>query len=227
MDFSKTRISAGRRVSDYSKVQSVMSVVLRGRRFQIRQVLASGKTLINLGCGSNVDERFINLDCHWRPGVDLCWDLKDGIPLPDNCLTGAFTEHCLEHLSFDLCRSVLSELYRSMKRGARVRLVVPDAELYLNVYHRNHEGEKVAFPYVASELLSSGQVTPMMAVNDMFRGHGHLYAYDFETLRKLTTEAGFVEVVRCAFRRGGNEDLLIDAPSRSLESLYVEATKAS
>jgi len=35
-------------------------------------------------------------------GVDLLWDLNWRLPFPDGVLKGIYTEHCMEHLPFEL-----------------------------------------------------------------------------------------------------------------------------
>lgn len=62
-----------------------------------------------------------------------------------------------------------------------------------------------------------------MAINRVFRNFGHQYAYDFETLQALLTEAGFINIIRCKFLEGLDARLLIDSEERAIESLYLEA----
>jgi hypothetical protein len=47
----------------------------------------------------------INLDYHWRPGIDICCDITRGLPLPDTYVRGIFSEHCIEHISFEAVAS--------------------------------------------------------------------------------------------------------------------------
>jgi len=48
--------------------------------------------------------------------------------------------------------------------------------------------------------------------------------YDFELLKQIVTQAGFVDVVKCQFRIGRTPDL-VDLDNRSDETLYVEAAR--
>ena len=224
MDFSNTKVSRSRPLTDYAKVQAALTPILRGRGGQVRRALASGKRLLNLGCGPNIAPGFINLDYTWRPGLDLCWDLANGLPLPDGYIEGIYTEHCFEHLPLDLCKRTIAEAFRVLKPGGTFRVVVPDGGLYLDLYQRS-KAEPVDFPYVEAGKFAAGSVTPMMAVNEMFRGHGHLFAYDFATMGKLLADAGFVSIERKTFRQGRLASLLIDSQHRERESLYVEALK--
>ena len=225
MEFKNTKFTIRRSPLDYSKVQPIVSALIRGKKFQSRKAVETGKKYLNIGCGANVDKNFINLDYNWRKGVDICTDLANGIPLPANYIQGIYSEHCFEHLPFALLRNVLMQCHRVMCTGAAIRLVVPDAELYITRYSEIRSGKKIGFPFVTYDQIASGEITAMMAVNSMFRDHGHLYAYDFETLQLLLKECGFVEIQKKSFRQGIDSRLLIDTPSRAVESLYVEAIK--
>lgn len=180
------------------------------------------KPYLNVGCGAKISSSFINLDFVWRPGIDLCWDVTKGLPLANNQLQGIFTEHCLEHIALDHCRFVLEEFCRVLKPAGILRIVVPDAEHYLDLYHRARNGQPTQFPY-----MEPSNVTPMMYVNEIFRGFGHRYAYDAQTLKELLIKAGFTDVQKTAFNIGRDPRLIADSDERKVGSLYVEARASS
>ena len=224
-------ISLSRPLTSYSKIQNIISRLIRGNSFQVKKVLKNWKEYLNVGCGSNVRPDYINLDISWRPGVNLCWDITKGIPLSNGSVKGIYSEHCLEHISYWASINVLKEFYRILNPCGVLRLVVPDAGLYLELYQRSKQGEKVEFPYVDKEGIADKekdslvQFTPMMAVNRIFRGYGHLFAYDFETIESMLKYAGFKRVVRTSYRKGYDQKLLIDSDIRKPQSLYLEAFK--
>jgi predicted SAM-dependent methyltransferase len=215
MDFSHTKISLRRPLSDYSKVRSLYGRILRGRKFQLRRI--KERQYLNVGCGPKLLNGFANLDYLWVPGIDLCWDITKGIPLPDHSLQGIFSEHCLEHLEKAVATKVVRDFQRLLKPTGTLRIVVPDAELYINLYVRARDGEHVKFPYVEGESL------PIDPLNRIFRGHGHLYAYDFSAMRAMILSVGFSSVTKTSFMNGRDLKLLVDSPERATESLYVEA----
>jgi predicted SAM-dependent methyltransferase len=155
--------------------------------------------LLNVGCGPNIFENFINLDYDWTPKIDICWDItRKPYPLNANSLEGVFTEHCLEHISFEDCEKNLREFYRMLKPGGTLRIVVPDGELYIDIYERRKNGEQIYMPYEKEE----GYPTPMARMNGIFRNHGHQFIYDFETFRFLLGRAGFRNVKKETFAHG-------------------------
>jgi len=220
MDFSRTRLSLSRRLTDYTKVQLVVGAFVRGRRFQLRADRRQ-KRYLNAGCGPNVRPDFINLDYAWRPGVELCWDLRRPLPLADDSLDGIYSEHCLEHLSYDDALAALREFNRVLRPGGVARVVVPDAELYIELYWRHLNGDRVQFPYVDDPPPSG--FTPLIAINRIFRGHGHQFAYDAATMSVALDRAGFRESRKVRYLEGADPKLLIDTESRAVESLYMEA----
>lgn len=224
MDFTQTKISIGRPLSSYSKIQYLYGKLIRNNRAQLSKLKKSSKRYLNIGCGPNMSSEFINIDYQWRPKLDLCWDITKGIPIDNNSLKGVYTEHCLEHISFSSCDKVIREAYRILKPGGVVRIIVPDAELYIDLYAKFKKGEDVKFPNETGEDLQS-EVTPMVLINRAFRDHGHLFAYDYDTLSVMLCNAGFINVMKESYMKGLDDELLIDSKSRKHESLYVEAIK--
>jgi predicted SAM-dependent methyltransferase len=76
----------------------------------------------------------------------LCWDITKGIPLEDSSLLGIFIEHCLEHISYSDAYNILFDLLGKLRPGGTLRVVVPDPELYLDLYQRGKLGERINFP---------------------------------------------------------------------------------
>jgi predicted SAM-dependent methyltransferase len=208
------RLSLKRSVWSYVKVQRLVGSLLRNRLVQLRYMNTTAEYL-NVGCGNTPTPEFCNLDYIWLPGV-ICWDITKGLPFRTGSLRGIFTEHCLEHLPYDQCIRVLREFKRTLRAGAVARVIVPDGERYCRLYVQAIDGAKTNWPYPESKKV------PMHYVNDIMRGHGHRFIYDYQTLRAVMLEAGFAEVHQVTFRQGKEPRLLVDQEYRASESLYVE-----
>ncbi len=225
----KLRIG-GRELGSFSKAQAFVSTLTRNTRSQYAAVPAT-KRYLNVGPGSNIDDRFVNIDWQWRPGMDVCLDISKGIHFPDARFDGIFTEHCLEHISFPECIEVARDFFRMLVPGGRLRVILPDGGLYLDLYQKWKLGDRTPFPYLEAEGLldleedSRCGFTPMMAVNRIFRGYDHRFAYDFETLEHLLGYVGFTDIRRVAFREGEDPVLLIDSETRRPQSVYLECKK--
>lgn len=221
-DFSNTKIHIRRPIFSYAKVQAVVSVIIRNKTMFMNKTVRG--CYLDIGCGPNVSPNFCNLDYGWHPGVDICWDVTRGLPFSNEYIGGIFTEHMLEHITFDNTLSVLAECRRILRVGGTLRIVVPDGELYLSEYAKHIAGSTAHMPYAEGDASSFAFVTPIISVNRIFRNHGHQFIWDYETLRLALLRAGFANVQKRAFGEGADPRLLRDTQSRRVESLYVEAT---
>ncbi|MBA3513197.1 MAG: methyltransferase domain-containing protein [Pyrinomonadaceae bacterium] len=194
-------LSFNRRLTDSWKVRHFYAAVARSRNFQARRAAVRSKVYLNAGCGPNINPHFINLDYDWAPGIDLCWDLRKRLPFADDSISGVYSEHCLEHLTYGDCLNALREFKRVLRPDGILRVVVPDAELYFDLYQRHKAGEQVSFPYMPTP--PPEDFTPLMAINRVFREPGHLYAYDAVTLGQALEQAGLRTSKRKALCRVG------------------------
>jgi predicted SAM-dependent methyltransferase len=126
----------------------------------------------------------------------------------------------LEHLPFEAIPAILKDWARVLKPGGTLRLLVPDAELYVRTYMAIRGGDATRkFPY------HDEASTPMMMVNRCFRSFDHLFAYDFETFERLLKNAGFNSVEQKKHKEGRDANLLIDSDERECETLRIECVK--
>src|SRR5438067_4323322 len=224
------KVSWRRPIASYAKVETLIGGLIRGRPSQLRKKRIRNLQYLDIGCGRNVHEKFINLDYLWHARVDVCWDVKQGIPFPKSSMKGVFIEHCLEHFSLPVAFAVLKECWRVLTPGGLLRIIVPDAELYLELYHRQRrDDENALFPFQESESFNN-IFSPIISVNRVFyqdrdSPFGHRFMYDFQLLKLLLDRLGFESARKVNFREGRDSILLIDSESRRSESLYVEAEK--
>jgi predicted SAM-dependent methyltransferase len=179
---------------------------------------------LHLGCGARACSGWVNIDAFEQPGLDLRWDLRDPLPCADGSATLIYSEHVLEHLEYEDARRVLKELYRLLAPDGRLRLGVPDAELYMRAYaagdHRFFDKlRNIGNPATPLD-------TPVKVINQMFRmGGAHRFAWDFQTLAQQLQEAGFQVVERWSPGQASRPELCLDDPMHADETLYVEAAK--
>ncbi len=209
-----------RSLSSYTKVQTAVGSFIRNKKLFINEKELLPKSYLDVGCGPNLHPDFVNLEYQWRPGIDICWDItKKPYPFRDGRFAGIFTEHCLEHISFEDFHKNVAEFYRLLKPGGTVRIIMPDGEIYLDIYQRQKMGEDILMPW------QSGYISPMARINGIFRKYGHQFIYDFETVRIILDGAGFKNIRKLGYKQGDDPNLLIDSEWRKDESLYIEAKK--
>lgn len=79
---------------------------------------------INIGCGKDIREGYINVDLFNYPGVDKIVDLT-AFPwdFPDGEADEVYTSHCIEHVLDQ--KSFLMECYRILKPGGELIIKAP------------------------------------------------------------------------------------------------------
>lgn len=101
------------------------------------------KDKLNLGCGKDIKDEYLNVDRADLPGVDVVMDLeKFPYPFKDNTFKEVICNHVLEHLS-NLCKT-MEELCRICKDGALIKVRVP---YFSNPQHHNDPTHKRKFTY--------------------------------------------------------------------------------
>jgi predicted SAM-dependent methyltransferase len=216
-------------------ILSEVAISLKSRLFSgwARRILVKKRNvLVNIGCGDNPADGWINLDIVFDSRVTY-WDCRRGLPFEDASVKAIFTEHFLEHLDYKAeAPAFLRECWRCLQVGGVLRVIVPDAGLYLRLYQRDWDDLARTRPLVSTDgqykdyWLSEIYETKMELINSVFRQNGeHKYAYDVDTLVKLLEKCGFAKVVPQAFGKSSTSELVLDRQDRARESLYVEAIK--
>lgn len=217
MDFANTKLNLSRHPLSYSKVQALAGPFMRA--WPLKRSPKAGDYL-NIGAGPHARPEFFNIDFDYHPGIQLFWDLNRPLPIKESSIGGIFTEHCLEHLSFETTQAVLREFCRVLMPGRSIRISVPDGEIFVRSY-----AEGRSMPFAGDEVRADPMWTPMQSINRAFYGHGHRFIYDYPTMERCLIAAGFVDVKKEQFGVGRDDRLLIDQQERQVESLYVEASK--
>ena len=195
-------------------------------RTQVKALQSRRNLLVHLGCGNALLRGWINLDCYPptpQPGAEiLTLDMRRGLPFVDESVAALFSEHFLEHLPFETVKSViLPHVRRVLQPGGRIRIGVPNGEYFVDQYLAYRSGVQDAL----FESQRNGK-TPMVMLNEIAHAYGHYFAYDFETLAQLLTDAGFVRIQRRAPSETGYEEFegkdRVDE-WRNAMTLYVEA----
>lgn len=90
---------------------------------------------LNLGCGHNHLDDYINIDNSALCEPDLCFDLEQPWPLQDSCAQEIVMFHVMEHLgqSTQVFLSVMRELYRVSADQCLWKITVPHYNS--DIYH--------------------------------------------------------------------------------------------
>ncbi len=188
------------------------------------KISKSTKNYLHLGCGDVYIDNFVNADFFsvlWilRKSMkkpDWMLDLRCPLNCPDNIWDGVFTEHTIEHLYSNQVYYLLTELYRTMKDGAIIRITVPDLKKYIEFYTKDFQNiSQSDFPY------KSGAE----AIGNLTQNYFHHSVWDAELLAEIMNDIGFCDIQERKFKEGRNTFLLIEKEERKWETLYIEGVK--
>ena len=180
---------------------------------------------LNLGSGASAFPGWVNIDVmRGRNGLTLPYDIRRTLPFQNEQIARIFAEHVVEHLDFkeDVPR-LLDEFHRILKPGGWVRIIVPDAERWLDAYVTRDPAKWAALGF---DELPPDMPTMMTMINHVFHQDGeHMFAYDFDTLQYALHRAGFRRIERMSFAESNDPHLSMDQQVHAAYSLYVEAQK--
>jgi predicted SAM-dependent methyltransferase len=170
---------------------------------------------LHLGCASTVLPGWVNIDLFGRLPADVSLDVTKPLPFGDASIEVVFTEHMVEHLTYEEALRLARECARVLQPGGVVRVVVPDFGRYVRSYLGDDD---------VIDTMQSGRLTRLVGLASTVYGSSHRSIWDAETL---------IAVLECAglsARVSSFGDSRIrpcpDSPARAIESLYVEAVKA-
>jgi SAM-dependent methyltransferase len=78
---------------------------------------------INLGCGTDIKEGYVNVDCAKLPGVDVVFDVeKPPLPFKDESVDEVYAKDIIEHLDY---APLMKDLLRILKPEGKVIILSP------------------------------------------------------------------------------------------------------
>lgn len=89
------------------------------------EYLDSMPAKLNLGCGEDYREGWINLDFNKKIKADIYADIEKKLPFKDNTFDYVYAEHVMEHVRNLI--QLMEELKRICKSGAIIEIRVPHA----------------------------------------------------------------------------------------------------
>lgn len=174
---------------------------------------------LNWGCGPRGEPGWINSDQKTGPGIDISRDIREGLPLENNCLDYIVSIHALPEVPYPELVPVLLELRRILKPGGVLRLALPDLNKGIQAYLRN-DYDYFLVPDEDAKSIGAKFITQLI-----WYGYSRtLFTYDF--IEELLYKAGYSHVIECGYQRTqSSHPGIVELDNRESESLFVEAAK--
>ncbi|HCU07023.1 MAG TPA: methyltransferase [Holosporales bacterium] len=180
---------------------------------------------LNLGCWHRNIPGFINIDICDMPHIDYKNSI-DYLPMfEDESIDLIYSSHSFEYFDRIEAIRVLEEWRRVLKKGAILRLAVPDFDKLIEIYSITNRLETILGPLFGRMLI------------DTETGKQSLYhktTYSFNSLEKILLDNGFRDIKRYNWQETIHKDYddhsqayfpHMDKENGILISLNIEATK--
>jgi predicted SAM-dependent methyltransferase len=170
---------------------------------------------LEIGAGISKKDGIVTSDLDLKS--DYPFDLRVGLPFPDESVEFIYAEHVLEHFQYRDVQVLLGECKRVMKPGAVLKVSVPDARVYLDAYCKPDGFDYRVFCTFDTGLNYKFKIN---YVNYMFyMGGHHRHMFDEESLLSTLKCVGFDGVCVRVF------DADLDQKVRQYESIYAQCVK--
>lgn len=210
------------------------------REVNIRNYLRTpGVKKLQIGTGSNYLEGWLNTDIEPISKAVAYMDASKRFPFDDDTFDYVFSEHNIEHLSFEDGQFMLREILRVLKPGGRVRIVHPDLARLLEIYGGDRsEIQDRYIKWMTDRFQPHMDYDDVYIINYTLRFAGHQFFYDRRLFLECLRKAGFAEIEEVqpgpdhsaheAFRGIDSHGRFIeDEEINQYESMAFEARKPS
>ncbi len=180
--------------------------------------LIAGVNPINLEIGSGKrigSDGWLSVDM--SPKCDINWDLRNGIPFPDNSVDKIYSSHFLEHLTVKEGQKFLTESFRALAPAGLFSICVPNARLYIDAYTKS-DNNIASFVKFRPAFDNTGSRIDFLNYMAYMAGH-HKCMIDEDSLINRLKMAGFTNPLLRQF------DPNLDRQERDYESIYAVAEK--
>jgi len=151
---------------------------------------------LHIGAGDNDLPGWLNTELCPR-GAEVFLDATRPFPFAANTFAFIYTEHMIEHISYEGGRSMMRECHRVLRPGGVIRIVTPSMSFLGSLLDAPLTPEQAAYIRYSYEAhrIAGPAGSAVHVVNNFVRSWGHQFIYDLETLSALVATAGFVEVI--------------------------------
>ena len=201
---------------------------------------------LNLGCGSQVPDGWINVDyalgarfaklpffrilnktikifnMDWSQNIFI-HNLTKQLPWDNDSVDVIYISHALEHFSKDEGYYLLGQCQRVLKKGGFIRIVVPDLKYVIEKYSN---GELRANDFIKELGInnSKNRISIKNKIASLFQFQ-HKCMYDTHTLIEVLKEIGFFSESKQPFDSDIMDIETVELENRTKNAVIVEGRK--
>ncbi len=201
---------------------------------------------LNLGCGSQVVDGWINVDyalgarlmkipffkalnrkvklfnLDWNEKIYL-HNLTNNFPWDNDSIDVVYSSHTLEHFTKEEGRKFLKESHRVLRKKGIFRIVVPDLQKDINQYIK---GEIYADDFIQNlGVLYGNKKTGILKKLSPFIEFPHKCMYDNTRLIQILNDIGFEATTRFKFESDIEDIYQIELATRVENAVIIEGLK--
>jgi predicted SAM-dependent methyltransferase len=151
---------------------------------------------LHIGCGSNILAGWLNTDHEPENSDVLFMDASKEFPFDDCKFDYIFSEHMIEHFSYEEGCSILRNCYRVLKPNGKIRIATPNLAKIIALYTKDKTDEQEEYirVYIDAFYKNTGLYHPTFVINNNVRNWGHTFIYDPEILKMALESIGFIDI---------------------------------
>lgn len=200
------------------------------RKIKVAYLAAHETRKLQIGSSGRLLDGWLNTDLDGWPGV-MAMDATKPFPFEDGTFDYVFAEHMIEHIPYENGRFMLTECFRVLRKGGKLRIAAPDLEKLAGLYANVGEQRYVDW-FCQTFVPQDRPQTVGSVLNAHFSMWGHQFLYDEALLSDAMARAGFTAIKRQEVGESAFDELRgIENVGRypqgylSFESIAIEAVR--
>lgn len=138
---------------------------------------------LDIGCGNHKRAGHVGIDRARLDGVDVVWDVRNGLPSHDGSVDYIVADNLMEHIGAEFI-DVMNDLHRALKSSGRLTVIVPGIHSPAAAF-----GDPTHVRWFAPETWDYFDVA-----NGRWRDYGQSYGIEPWAILRRTVHDRFIEV---------------------------------
>jgi len=139
---------------------------------------------------------WLNTDLYPQSPGSMTLDATKPFPFNSASFDYVFSEHQMEHISYDDALTMLRECHRILRPGGKIRIAVPSVDRLIELFGPSRTDQQDRYIAYRTKMCypNTGNPSPCFAINASFMNWGHKFLYDRETLYEILHSIGFSDI---------------------------------